>query len=64
MFTQFCGHYLIKKQLITEAQFAEILKAQRETRVKLGLIARLKAEQPHKAIQLIWILINQLVNIC
>ncbi len=39
MFTQFCGHYLIKKQLITEAQFAEILKAQRETRVKLGLIA-------------------------
>ncbi len=39
MFTQFCGHYLIKKHLITESQFAEILKAQRGIRVKLGLIA-------------------------
>lgn len=39
MFTQFCGHYLMNKHLITEAQFSEILQAQRETRVKLGLIA-------------------------
>ncbi len=39
MFTQFCGHYLMKKNFITEAQFSEILQAQRETRVKLGLIA-------------------------
>ncbi len=39
MFTQFCGHYLINKHLLTEAQFTEILRVQRETRVKLGLIA-------------------------
>ena len=39
MFTQFCGHYLMKKHLITEAQFNKILEAQRDTRVKLGLIA-------------------------
>ena len=39
MFTQFCGHYLINKHLITKSQFEEILKAQRGIRVKLGLIA-------------------------
>jgi CheY-specific phosphatase CheX len=39
MFTQFCGHYLIHKNLLTKEQFDEIAKSESQTRVKLGLIA-------------------------
>jgi CheY-specific phosphatase CheX len=39
MFAQFFGNYLIKKNLITKAQFDEIITHQKTIRVKLGLIA-------------------------
>lgn len=39
MFAHFFGNYLIKKGMLTKAQFSEILKKQQAVRVKLGLIA-------------------------
>jgi CheY-specific phosphatase CheX len=39
MFAQFFGNYLINKNLITKAQFDEIITHQKTIRVKLGLIA-------------------------
>ena len=39
MFGQFFGDYLIKNNIITKSMFDEVIKYQKNTRVKLGLIA-------------------------
>lgn len=39
MFEQFFGNYLIDKKKLTLEQFAQLMKQQKETRAKLGLIA-------------------------
>lgn len=39
MFAQFFGSYLIKRGKLTKEQFDDLLKKQKSTRVKLGLIA-------------------------
>jgi len=39
MFAQFFGHYLLNKGIITNQQLQEAMDKQRETRVKLGVLA-------------------------
>ncbi len=39
MFTQFFGNYLLRKQLVTPEQLSEALKIQKNTRLKLGVLA-------------------------
>lgn len=39
MFTQFFGNYLLNKGLVTAAQLADALSVQKQTRLKLGVLA-------------------------
>ena len=53
MFTQFFGNYLLRRQLVTPQQLSEALTIQKNTRLRLGVLAinagLLTAEQVEKA---------------